>query len=50
MSPDDRKFLELAIDANAKFLITGDKALLTLKSQAEYRDIIISARDFLEID
>jgi uncharacterized protein len=48
--PDDNKFLELAIDSNAKFLITGDKDLLTLKSQAEYRDIIIGARDFLEID
>jgi uncharacterized protein len=48
--PDDNKFLELAIDSNAKFLITGDKDLLTLKSQAEYQDLIISARDFLEID
>lgn len=48
--PDDNKFLELAIDSNAKFLITGDKDLLTLRFQAEYRDIIISARDFLEID
>ncbi|PSB56465.1 putative toxin-antitoxin system toxin component, PIN family [Chamaesiphon polymorphus] len=47
--PDDNKFLELAIDSNAKFLITGDKDLLTLKSQAEYRDLIISARDFIEI-
>ena len=48
--PDDNKFLELAIDSNAKFLITGDKDLLILKSQAEYQDLIISARDFVEIN
>jgi uncharacterized protein len=48
--PDDNKFLELAIDANAKFLITGDKDLLILKSQAEYQQLIISPRDFIELD
>jgi uncharacterized protein len=48
--PDDNKFLELAIDSKAKFLITGDKDLLTLKSQVEYQSIIISPRDFLELD
>ena len=48
--PDDNKFLGLAIDSNAKFLITGDKDLLILKSQAEYQDLIISARDFVEIN
>lgn len=48
--PDDNKFLELAIDSHAKFLMTGDKDLLTLKSQSEYKDLIISARDFLEIN
>jgi uncharacterized protein len=46
---DDNKFLELAIDSNAKFLITGDKDLLILKSQTEYKQIIVSPRDFLEI-
>ncbi len=46
---DDNKFLELAIDSNAKFLITGDKDLLILKSQSEYQQIIVSPRDFLEI-
>jgi uncharacterized protein len=48
--PDDNKFLELVIDSNAKFLMTGDKDLLTLKSQVEYQDLIITARDFLEIE
>jgi uncharacterized protein len=47
---DDNKFLELAIDSNAKFLIAGDKDLLILKSQAEYQHIILSPRDFLEAD
>jgi uncharacterized protein len=48
--PDDNKFLELAIDSKAKFLITGDKDLLALESQVEYQSIIISPRDFLELD
>jgi uncharacterized protein len=48
--PDDNKFLELAIDSKAKFLVTGDKDLLTLKSQVEYQSLIISPRDFLELD
>ncbi len=47
--PDDNKFLELAVDSNAQFLITGDQDLLTLKSQPEYQHLIISARDFLEL-
>ena len=46
---DDNKFLELEIDSKAKFLITGDKDLLILKSQSEYQHIIVSPRDFLEI-
>ena len=48
--PDDNKFLELAIDANAEFLLTGDKDLLTLKSLAGYQDLIMSPRQFLELD
>jgi uncharacterized protein len=47
--PDDNKFLDLLIDSNAKFLITGDKDLLTLNSQPECPHPIISARDFLEL-
>ena len=43
--PDDNKFLELAIDANAEFLLTGDKDLLTLKSLAAYHDLIITNQD-----
>ncbi|MDJ1170562.1 putative toxin-antitoxin system toxin component, PIN family [Roseofilum sp. BLCC_M154] len=45
---DDNKFLELAIDANAVFLITGDRDLLSLKSQIEYQNLIITPREFLE--
>ncbi len=46
---DDNKFLELLVDSDAKFLITGDKDLLILKSESEYQHLIISPRDFLEI-
>ena len=46
---DDNKFLELLIDSNAEFLLTGDKDLLILKSDPEYEDTIVSPRDFLEI-
>lgn len=48
--PDDNKFLELARDANAEFLLTGDKDLLTLKSLAEYQNLIVSPRQFIELD
>jgi uncharacterized protein len=44
---DDNKFLELAIDSGARFLLTGDQDLLTLKSMTEYQDLIVSPRDFL---
>ena len=46
---DDNKFLDLLIDSNAEFLLTGDKDLLILKSEPEYEDLIVSPRDFLEI-
>ena len=46
---DDNKFLELLIDSNAEFLLTGDKDLLILKSELEYEHFIVSPRDFLEI-
>lgn len=45
---DDNKFLELAIDSNAVFLITGDRDLLSLKSQTEYQELIVTPREFLE--
>jgi len=48
--PDDNKFLELAKDANAEFLITGDQDLLSLQTLAEYQNQIITAKDFLAID
>lgn len=48
--PDDNKFLELAKDANAEFLITGDQDLLSLKILAEYQNQIITPRDFLDLD
>jgi putative PIN family toxin of toxin-antitoxin system len=50
IDPDDNKFLELAKDANAKFLITGDQDLLSLKTLAEYQKQIITPRDFLDLD
>lgn len=46
--PDDNKFLELALDANAEFLLTGDKDLLTLKSLADYQELIVSPSQFLD--
>ncbi|MEA5601309.1 putative toxin-antitoxin system toxin component, PIN family [Nostoc sp. UHCC 0252] len=48
--PDDNKFLELAKDANAEFLITGDQDLLSLNTLAEYQNQIISPRDFIDLD
>jgi uncharacterized protein len=48
--PDDNKFLELIKDANAEFLITGDRDLLSLNTLAEYQNQIITPRDFLNLD
>lgn len=48
--PDDNKFLELAKDANAEFLITGDQDILSLKTLAEYQNQIITPRDFININ
>lgn len=48
--PDDNKFLELIADANAEFLLTGDRDLLTLKSLTEYQASIVSLGEFLELD
>ena len=45
---NDNKFLELAIDAEAVFLITGDRDLLSLKTQVESQTLIVTPREFLE--
>ncbi|NMG60715.1 putative toxin-antitoxin system toxin component, PIN family [Geitlerinema sp. P-1104] len=45
---DDNKFLELAIDSKAVFLITGDKDLLSLKANIQYQQLIITPREFLD--
>ncbi|OAB56611.1 PIN domain-containing protein [Phormidium willei BDU 130791] len=47
---DDNKFLELAIDSQAMFLITGDRDLLSLKYQVESQILIVTPREFLEQD
>lgn len=41
--PDDNKFIECAVAANAKYIITGDKDLLEIKS---YFDLIIITPSF----
>jgi len=44
--PEDNKFIECALTANAKFIITGDKGLLSVK---QFRGIkIITPEDFLK--
>ncbi|MEI7961554.1 MAG: putative toxin-antitoxin system toxin component, PIN family [archaeon] len=44
--PDDNKVLEVAIEANVDFIVSGDKHLLKLK---EFRGInILTAKDFLD--
>lgn len=44
--PGDNKFIECALSANAKFVITGDKSLLSVK---KYKDIeIITPEDFIK--
>ena len=44
--PDDNKFLECALEANADFLITGNKKHFPLKSF--HRTRIVSPRDFID--
>jgi putative PIN family toxin of toxin-antitoxin system len=45
--PDDNKILDLAIFSGAKYIITGDKDLLSL---GKYKDImIITPTDFLNL-
>lgn len=47
--PDDNKFLEMAIEFNARFLITGDKDPLSLKEKTDYQKLIVTARDFVDL-
>ncbi|MGL5793942.1 MAG: putative toxin-antitoxin system toxin component, PIN family [Waterburya sp.] len=47
---DDNKFLELVIDANAEYLLTGDQDLLTLKSLTKYQNLIVDLKEFLELN
>lgn len=45
--PDDNKFIECAVEANADFIVSGDKDLLNLKS---YQHIpVISPYEFLRM-
>ena len=48
--PKDNKFLELAMDGDADFLITGDRDLLALADTADeaWRFRIVTPREFLE--
>ena len=44
--PEDNKFIECALSANAKFIITGDKGLLSIK---QFRGIkIVTPECYLE--
>ena len=45
--PDDNKFLNCTMSAEADYLITGDKDLLSLKDKVSVK--IISAQEFLKI-
>jgi putative PIN family toxin of toxin-antitoxin system len=45
--PDDNKFIECALSAKAKVIITGDKSLLSLQEVMGIR--IIRPEDFLQI-
>ncbi len=44
--PDDVAFLELAVIGKAKFLMTGDRALLSIRKRLAYR--IVKPEAFLE--
>ncbi|MBM4136165.1 MAG: putative toxin-antitoxin system toxin component, PIN family [Nitrospira sp.] len=47
LDPKDNKFIECALTANAKFIITGDKSFLSLK---QFRGIkITTPEDFLKM-
>lgn len=44
--PDDDKFIECAVALDAKYIVSGDKALLAIKKYVRIR--IMSPREFLE--
>lgn len=44
--PDDDKFIECAVALDAKYIVSGDKALLAVKSYMGIQ--ILSPREFLE--
>ena len=45
--PDDNKIIEAALDANARFIVTGDKHLLKIK---KFKGIeIVTPKEFLEM-
>jgi len=44
--PDDNKFINCAVDGKCKYIVSGDKDLLTIKS---YKGVkIISVREFID--
>lgn len=45
--PKDDKFLNLASDGDADYIVTGDKDLLVMKTYGDVR--ILSAQDFLSL-
>ncbi len=47
---DDNKFLELAIDGKAEFLITGDNDLLSLRNIKQYQNLILSPKEFVNLN
>ncbi|MBF2057190.1 MAG: putative toxin-antitoxin system toxin component, PIN family [Cyanobacterium sp. T60_A2020_053] len=44
---DDNKFLALAKDSKASYLVTGDKDLLVMKSIKKYRSLVVTVQEFL---
>lgn len=47
---DDNKFLELALDGNAQFLVTGDNDLLSLRNIKQYQNLILSPKEFVNLN
>ena len=45
--PDDNKYIEVAVEGLAQFVVTGDKHLLSLKSYENIR--IVTPRVFLDL-
>ena len=46
--PEDDKFLSLAVDGQADYIISGDKHLLDVKKYKKFK--IITIKEFLEMD